>query len=188
MDPCAGGGRACPAGWSVPRDAGAGGWRISALLARSNCVQGFAPDHDLLAARGLTVTPDLPEGEVFAAALVQIVKAKAGTLGSIAEALGALRPGGVLMVDGQKEEGIESILKVLRGVFEIGGTFSKAHGKLVWLTRPEALPEAVIDWMPEPGGDRRGLPDRPRRLFRRGAGPRLGIACRAGAGADGTCG
>ena len=93
-----------------------------------HCVQGFAPDHDLLAARGLTVTPDLPEGEVFAAALVQIVKAKAGTLGSIAEALGALRPGGVLMVDGSKEvkesrsipEGAEASSRSAR-------TFSKAH-------------------------------------------------------------
>ena len=121
-----------------------------AALGRVHCVQGFAPDHDLLAARGLSVTPDLPEGESFATALVQIVKAKAGTLGSIAEALGALRPGGVLMVDGQKEEGIEAILKALKSVFEIGGTFSKAHGKLVWLTRPDVLPEAVIDWMPEP--------------------------------------
>lgn len=121
-----------------------------ASLGAVRCVQGFAPDHDLLAARGLTVTPDLPEGETYAAALVQIVKARAGTLGSIAEALGALTPGGVLMVDGQKEEGIEAIVKVLKGAFEIGGTFSKAHGKLVWLTRPDTLPAAVIDWMPEP--------------------------------------
>jgi len=114
------------------------------------CVQGFAPDHDRLAARGLRVAPDLPEGEAFSAALVQIVKARAGTMASIAEALTVLRPSGVLMVDGQKEEGIEAILKTLRAVFDIGGVMSKAHGKLVWLTRPDALPEAVLGWMPEP--------------------------------------
>ena len=121
-----------------------------ASLGPVHCVQGFAPDHDRLAARGLTVTPDLPEGEVFSAALVQIVKAKAGTLGSIAEALSVLRPGGLLMVDGQKEEGIEAILKALKGVFVIDGTYAKAHGKLIWLTRPATLPEAVMDWLPEP--------------------------------------
>lgn len=121
-----------------------------ASLGDVTCVQGFAPDHDRLAARGLRVMPDLPEGEAFSAALVQIVKARAGTMASIAEALMVLRPGGVLMVDGQKEEGIEAILKSLRAVFEIGGVFSKAHGKLIWLARPDALPQAVMGWMPEP--------------------------------------
>ncbi len=119
-------------------------------LGQVHCVQGFAPDHDRLAARGLSVSPDLPEGGAYATALVQIVKAKAGTLGAIAEALGALRPGGLLLVDGQKDEGIESIAKTLRGVFAIAGSFAKAHGKLIWLVRPDPLPEAVLDWMAAP--------------------------------------
>lgn len=114
------------------------------------CVQGFAPDHDRLAARGLTVFPELPEGDSYAAALVQIVKAKAGTMAAIVEALGALRPGGLLMVDGQKDEGIEAIQKTLRGVIEIAGSYSKAHGKLIWLIRPDHLPEAALGWLAEP--------------------------------------
>lgn len=114
------------------------------------CVQGFAPDHDRLAARGLTVFPDLPEGDSYGAALVQIVKAKAGTMAAVVEALGALRPGGLLMVDGQKDEGIEAIQKILRGACEIAGSFSKAHGKLFWLTRPDHLPEATLEWLTEP--------------------------------------
>lgn len=121
-----------------------------AVLGDVTCVQGFAPDHDQLAARGFSVVPDLPEGETFGAALVQIVKARAGTMASIAEALTVLRPGGILMVDGQKEEGIEAILKALRQVFEVAGVLSKAHGKLIWLTRPADLPEAVLGWMLEP--------------------------------------
>ncbi|AHM03097.1 16S RNA G1207 methylase RsmC [Roseibacterium elongatum DSM 19469] len=114
------------------------------------CMQGFAPDHDRLAARGLEVAVERPEGRDFAAALVQIVKARAATLGAIAEALIALPPGGILMVDGQKDEGIESVLKQLRNVFDIDGVLSKSHGKLIWLTRPETLPEAVMDWIPQP--------------------------------------
>jgi len=121
-----------------------------ASLGDVTCVQGHAPDHDRLVARGLSVSSDLPEGGSYATALVHIVKAKAGTLGSIAEALLVLRPGGTLLVDGQKEEGIESILKVLKDAFAIGGVLSKAHGKLFWLTRPETLPEVVMGWMPEP--------------------------------------
>jgi 16S rRNA (guanine1207-N2)-methyltransferase len=121
-----------------------------AALGHVLCVQGFAPDHDRLAARGLPVAVEPPEGESYAAALVQIVKAKAGTLASIAEALLALQPGGILMVDGQKEEGIESILKTLRSVIPVDGVLSKAHGKIFWLTRPRTLPEAVLTWMPEP--------------------------------------
>ncbi|BDW86771.1 class I SAM-dependent methyltransferase [Roseicyclus marinus] len=121
-----------------------------AALGDVTCVQGFAPDHDMLSARSLRVMPDLPEGEAFSTALVQIVKARAGTMASIAEALMVLRPGGLLMVDGQKEEGIETILKTLRAVLDIGGVLSKAHGKLIWLTRPDTLPEAVMGWMPEP--------------------------------------
>ena len=155
-----------PDRWTLAREAGeltlpdgpvlvlrAQGDADYSALGDVTCVQGYAPDHDRLAARGLRVTPDIPDmpgGESFATALVQIVKAKAGTLGSIAEALIALRPGGVLMVDGQKEEGVEAVLKVLKSAFAIDGVLSKAHGKLVWLTRPETLPQEVLGWMPEP--------------------------------------
>ena len=53
-------------------------------------VQGFAPAHDRLAARGLTVEM-VPDG-VYAAALVQIVKSKAETLSLVAQALVMCRP------------------------------------------------------------------------------------------------
>ena len=129
---------------------GARGDADFAALGPVQCIQGFAPDHDRLAARGLPVAPDLPEGESYAAALVQIVKAKAGTMGAIVDALGALRPGGLLMVDGQKDEGIDAIQKLLRAEFDIAGSFSKSHGKLIWLIRPAALPEAVLGWLAAP--------------------------------------
>ncbi|MBF9047957.1 methyltransferase [Rhodobacterales bacterium LSUCC0031] len=121
-----------------------------APLGEVHCVQGFAPDHDRLAARGLTVTPELPDEMPFAAALVQIVKGKAGTMAAIVAALGALAPGGLLLVDGQKDEGIDTILKTLRAQFPISGSYAKAHGKLIWLARPNALPEVTLDWLTEP--------------------------------------
>ncbi|WP_224816182.1 class I SAM-dependent methyltransferase [Hasllibacter sp. MH4015] len=117
-------------------------------LGQVTCVQGFAPDHDRLAARGLDVSVDA-EGD-FPAALVQITKSRAGTLSSIAEAMGHVVPGGLVMVDGQKEEGIEAILKQLRRVFEVDGVMSKSHGKLIWLRRPELIPEDVLGWIATP--------------------------------------
>jgi len=118
-------------------------------LGAVSCVQGFKPAFDRLEARGLSVGVE-PEGD-FAAALVHIVKSRAGTLSAIAEALGHLPVGGLVMVDGQKEEGIESVLKQLRLAFEVEGVMSKAHGKLIWFARPEGIPAAVMDWVATPG-------------------------------------
>lgn len=120
-------------------------------LGQVTCVQGFAPDHDRLAARGETVMVE-PESS-YPAALVQITKSRAGTMSAIAEALGHIPPGGLLMVDGQKDEGIEAIVKQLRLVFEVDGVMSKSHGKLVWLRRPAEMPPQVVEWIvaPEPG-------------------------------------
>lgn len=111
-------------------------------------VQGFKPAFDRLEARGVDVRVE-PEGE-FAAALVHIVKSRSGTLSAIAEALGHVPPGAVVMVDGQKDEGIESVLKQLRLAFDVDGVMSKAHGKLIWFARPEVIPGAVMDWIGTP--------------------------------------
>jgi 16S rRNA (guanine1207-N2)-methyltransferase len=111
-------------------------------------VQGFKPAFDRLDARGVDVRVE-PEGR-FAAVLVHIVKSRVGTLSAIAEALGHLPTGGLVLVDGQKEEGIEAILKQLRLAFEVEGVMSKAHGKLVWFRRPEVVPGAVMDWIGTP--------------------------------------
>jgi 16S rRNA (guanine1207-N2)-methyltransferase len=116
---------------------------------RVQAVQGFAPDHDRLTARGLDARVE-PEG-AFAAALVQIVKSKGESLSLVAEALALVQPGGVIAVDGQKDEGIESILKAVKKLLPLDGTMSKAHGKLFWLTRPDTLPDGVADWVAEPG-------------------------------------
>lgn len=118
-------------------------------------VQGFAPAHDRLAARGLTVEM-APEGE-FAAALVQIVKSKAESLSLVAEGLAHVPPGGLVAVDGQKDEGIESVLKAVKQALPVDGVLSKAHGKLFWLTRPDTLPDAVMGWLAEPSENEAGF-------------------------------
>ena len=81
---------------------------------------------------------------------VQIVKSRVGTLSAVAEAFGVVRPGGLILIDGAKEEGIEAILKALRTHVEPEGVFSKSHGKLIWFRRPEAVPGAIAEWIALP--------------------------------------
>ncbi len=117
-------------------------------LGEVTCVQGFAPDYDRLTARGETVVVEA-EG-TYTKALVQITKSRAGTLSAIAEALSHLPVDGFLMIDGQKEEGIEAIVKLLKKTFAVDGVYSKSHGKLAWLRRPDAIPADVMDWIVTP--------------------------------------
>lgn len=105
---------------------------LSALgKARVTVLTGFKPDHDHFAALGYAVTPAAP----YAAGLVCLPRAKALAHDLVAQALTQVAPGGPVVVDGQKTDGIDSLLKDLRtaGV-AMGEPVSKAHGKLVVLT------------------------------------------------------
>lgn len=115
---------------------------------RMQAVQGFFPDHARLQARDIDAVV-APEGS-YAAALVQIVKSKAETLSLIAAAMAHVEPGGVIAVDGQKSEGIESVLKAVKRSLPVDGTMSKSHGKLFWLTRPDVVPVEISGWAVQP--------------------------------------
>lgn len=121
----------------------AGDEDLSALPAdRIEAIQSFRPDHDALARRGLMVGPG-PEGS-YAAALVCLPRARAEARALIAAASAHLPKGAPLLVDGQKTDGVDSVLKELRGRTEVGEPVSKAHGKLFTLANPGA--EAFADW------------------------------------------
>lgn len=86
---------------------------------------GFKPDHDHFAAR-YAVAGQGP----FAAALVCVPRAKAAAHALIAQALAAVVPGGPVLVDGQKTDGIESVLRDCKAAgLAPGVALSKAHGK-----------------------------------------------------------
>ena len=70
-----------------------------------------------------------PSGE-FAAALVVLPRAREAQKARIAEAA-ALAP--LVLVDGQKTDGIAAILKAVKAQTPIAGSLSKAHGKLFWI-------------------------------------------------------
>ncbi len=108
---------------------------------------GAIMDHDRLAARGVAVSP-YPEARV-GASIVFCHRSKHATFDLIARALELTGPGGIVAVDGAKTDGIESVLKALKKRFAGVESFSKAHGKLIWLTRPDRLPD-LEDWKTQP--------------------------------------
>jgi len=110
-----------------------------------SCVSGNRAVQDALLARGLDCRPDMPD-ELFAHSIVHISRNRLQTLARIAAACEATRPGGWVIVDGQKTDGIEAILKKLRSVAKVEGAASRDHGKVFWARRAPQLPEAFAVW------------------------------------------
>ncbi|WP_407946950.1 class I SAM-dependent methyltransferase [Paracoccus lichenicola] len=108
--------------------------------ARTQVQQGNFPDHQALSARGFHVAPQV-EGR-FDAALVVLSRAKAQGRARIADAAARLQPGSALWIDGQKTDGIDSMLKDLRALAPVDEVHSKAHGKIFRVTIPGG------DWLP----------------------------------------
>lgn len=92
-------------------------------------VQPFFPDHAALSKRGFNVGTD-SEGEAVSA-LVSLPRSKPLAREWIAEACRTARDG-LIIVDGQKTDGVESILKEVKKRVSILGNFSKAHGRIFW--------------------------------------------------------
>lgn len=93
---------------------------------RLRMVQGYKPDHDALAQAGYSVSV---APEPAPSVLVCLPRAKDHAHMLIAQA--ASLAGQMVLVDGQKNDGIESIWKALRARAS-AESLSKSHGKLVW--------------------------------------------------------
>jgi len=103
--------------------------------------QPFAPDHKSLIAQGYDAVVKIEHPGAMAIVIIPRAKALAKAL--LARAA-ELVPDGLLVVDGQKTDGIDSILKELKKRTPVLGSFSKAHGKLFWL---QSLP--LPEWRAE---------------------------------------
>lgn len=118
-----------------------------APLDQLHLIQGFAPAHDALAARGAEVGVESNRETI--SSVVFCHRAKAASFAALAEALTRTVPGGLIAVEGAKTDGIEPILKALKARFDGVDSYSKAHGKLAWFTRPDVLPD-LTDWQRKP--------------------------------------
>src|SRR5690606_37636762 len=103
--------------------------------ARTRIVQRQAADHAALAGRGWTVATR-PDGAPADTAVVFLPRARDQARAWLAEAAANLAPGGRIWVDGQKIDGIDAMLKELRGLTGVDSVESKAHGKIFRLPGP----------------------------------------------------
>lgn len=106
---------------------------------RLRAVQPVRPDHDALAAAGFAVTPLVPDDR-FAGAVVFLPRSRAAARMAVACAV-RLTSGGPVVVDGQKTDGIDTMLRDLRTRGRVAEVLSKAHGKTFTLT-----PDPGADW------------------------------------------
>ena len=109
---------------------------------RVQVITRWFPVHKVLRQAGYDVAIT-PTGR-FALSVLCLPRAKAEARASVAAALAMTD--GTLWIDGQKTDGVESLLKELRKRGDVGDVVVKAHGKLFSVENAE-----VADWVVEPG-------------------------------------
>jgi 16S rRNA (guanine1207-N2)-methyltransferase len=111
---------------------------------RAKIIHDFYPAHAAWAARGFDVA--VVSEDSYAAAVVCLPRAKTEARAMIAEACALSK--GVVVIDGQKTDGIEGILKAMKARVSVHGPVTKAHGKLFWIDAPAA--DCFADWAAGP--------------------------------------
>ena len=132
---------------------------VQGIEGTARIVQPFRPIFEAFEKAGFAVAPEA-EGRAEAV-IVCLPRAKAEAFGMLAAAAEISQ--GLVIVDGRKTDGVDSLLKSVRARVPLGGTVSKAHGKLFWF----AGTDAFEDWATGPRAHRSWLLVGPRRLFGR---------------------
>ncbi|NUB44707.1 class I SAM-dependent methyltransferase [Fertoebacter nigrum] len=116
---------------------------------RVRVVQGFKPDHDHFAAQGYAVA--VAGAGPYAAAMVCLPRAKAEARALLAAAAAQVAPGGPVIVDGQKTDGVDAVYKELRALRPVSEALSKAHGRLfTFAAGPDVSGPGLEDWAAQP--------------------------------------
>ncbi len=110
---------------------------------RVEVITGFKPDYDHFAGQYAVRHDGVAR---YAAAVVCLPRAREQAQALLAQAAAEVVAGGVIAVDGQKTDGVDSALKDLRGRVPVSDTMSKAHGKLFTF----AAGDAFADWVAMP--------------------------------------
>jgi 16S rRNA (guanine1207-N2)-methyltransferase len=105
-------------------------------------VQPLRPLYRPLAAAAAHVVPEA-EGEDYDGALILCGKHKGENEQNAAEALARVRPGGVILVAGSKEDGIQPLRKQLVKLGFGVEHLPKYHGVVAWFERPADVDAAI---------------------------------------------
>jgi len=120
---------------------------------RTLIAHGFRPAHDAWRDAGWDSVPRAVGR--FSSAYIALPRARDHAHLLLARALELVVPGGLIVVDGAKTDGVEPVRKLCRGAFDETGVLSKAHGKIFWFERPDLLPRTCAEWgrpAPSPAG------------------------------------
>lgn len=119
------------------------GYRLpQGFKASISAVQPMRPLYRALEAMRADVAPEVA-GEDYDVTLVLAGKHKGENEDRIAEALKRTREGGLIVVAGGKEDGIQSLRKRIARFEWDGDHLPKYHGVAFWFTRPEDVTDAV---------------------------------------------
>jgi 16S rRNA (guanine1207-N2)-methyltransferase len=132
---------------------------------RLDVITGFRPDYDAFAQQGYTVAARATGP--YAAAIICLPRAKAEARAALADAANVVHQGGVIVVDGQKTGGVDSIYQGLRALLPVSEALAKAHGKIFsfaagpelasWVSEPQTI---TGDFITQPGVFSADGPDR----------------------------
>ena len=108
--------------------------------------QGFFPTHAALARQGFRVVAEATGR--FGAAIVFLPRARDAARALVARAV-QLTGGGLVLVDGQKTDGIGAMAKALKAKVAAQGSYAKAHGRLIWFSAGPGA-DGFADWQAAP--------------------------------------
>ena len=108
-----------------------------------HCVQSFFPTAQAVLAQGLTCTATPPDTADMV--IVHLTRSREENRANVAIGYDLLPVGGQMIVDGAKTDGIAPQLKAVKGVADVAGQHSKAHGKVFWFTKSNTT-NPFADW------------------------------------------
>lgn len=109
------------------------------------CLQPFRPDWLKLQSDGFQAVSRLSDEGDFAGGLLLLGKHRGRNEAWFAELLSRVKPGGRIVVSGDKKLGIDSFRKWVGAVAEVEDRMAKNHGVAFWLKRPADLSAAQIE-------------------------------------------
>lgn len=107
-----------------------------------DAVQGFRPLFRQLLAQRIEAKPEI-EAEDYDAALILCTKHKGENEANIAAAIDRVKAGGLILVAGSKEDGIQPLRKRVEGFGLDVEHMPKYHGVVFWFARPVDTGEIV---------------------------------------------
>ena len=99
---------------------------------------------------GYSVMPEMAREERFAASIICLPRARDEARAWIARSMA--QTDGCVIIDGQKTDGADSMLRALRARIEVSAPISKSHGKIYWADGGADLADWARGPMLHPGG------------------------------------